>query len=130
MRSCCSSPGPKCAPRTFRSSRRRRPTRRSWRTRRGRPPSPPTETPEPPPAALPPLVRPRTPPPPPQPLAGVTCPLLTAAIRRAEERWVSDHADDDDPDGIPRVLAAIGLAVDRRFPSYLLSLEPRPPRLV
>src|SRR5947199_165462 len=30
----------------------------------------------------------------------------------------------------PRVLAAIGLAVDRRFPSYLLSLEPRPPRLV
>jgi len=60
----------------------------------------------------------------------VTCPLLTAAIRRAEERWVSDHADDDDPDGIPRVLAAIGLAVDRRFPSYLLSLEPRPPRLI
>jgi signal transduction histidine kinase len=66
----------------------------------------------------------------PQPLAGVTCPLLTAAIRRAEERWVSDRADEDDPDGIPRVLAAIGLAVDRRFPSYLLSLEPRPPRLV
>jgi len=60
----------------------------------------------------------------------VTCPLLTAAIRRAEERWVSDRADEDDPDGIPRVLAAIGLAVDRRFPSYLLSLEPRPPRLV
>jgi len=60
----------------------------------------------------------------------VTCPLLTAAIRRAEERWGSDHADDDDPDGIPRVLAAIGLAVDRRFPSYLLSLEPRPPRLI
>jgi len=60
----------------------------------------------------------------------VTCPLLTAAIRRAEARWVGDRADDDDPDGIPRVLAAIGLAVDRRFPSYLLSLEPRPPRLV
>jgi len=60
----------------------------------------------------------------------VTCPLLTAAIRRAEERWVSDHAAADDPDDIPRVLAAIGLAVDRRFPSYLLSLEPRPPRLV
>ena len=66
----------------------------------------------------------------PQPLAGVTCPVLTAAIRRAEVRWVSDRADDDDPDGTSRVLAAIGLAVDRRFPSYLLSLEPRPPRLV
>src|SRR5439155_910646 len=65
-----------------------------------------------------------------RPLAGVTCPMLTAAIRRAEERWVGDRADDDDPDGIPRALAAIGLAVDRRFPSYLLSLEPRPPRLV
>ena len=91
----------------------------------------PTATPEPTPAASPSLARPpRTTPPAPQPLAGVTCPLLTAAIRRAEERWVGDHADDDDPDGIPRVLAAIGLAVDRRFPSYLLSLEPRPPRLV
>jgi len=91
----------------------------------------PTATPEATPAASPSLVRPpRTTPPAPQPLAGVTCPLLTAAIRRAEERWVNDHADDDDPDGIPRVLAAIGLAVDRRFPSYLLSLEPRPPRLV
>jgi len=66
----------------------------------------------------------------PQPLAGVTCPVLTAAIRRAEVRWVSDRSDDDDPDGTSRVLAAIGLAVDRRFPSYLLSLEPRPPRLV
>jgi len=66
----------------------------------------------------------------PQPLAGVTCPVLTAAIRRAEVRWVSDRSDDDDPEGTSRVLAAIGLAVDRRFPSYLLSLEPRPPRLV
>src|SRR5207249_10727785 len=54
-------------------------------------------------AASPSLVRPRPTAPAPQPLAGVTCPLLTAAIRRAEERWVSDHADDDDPDGIPRV---------------------------
>jgi signal transduction histidine kinase len=80
-------------------------------------------------ASSPPAVRPRAAPAP-QPLAGVTCPLLTAAIRRAEQRWVSDRADDDDPDGIPRVLAAIGLAVDRRVPSYLLSLEPRPPRLV
>src|SRR5207244_2410535 len=71
-----------------------------------------TTTPEPETigAASPSLVRPRPTPPAPQPLAGVTCPLLTAAIRRAEERWVSDHADDDDPDGIPRVLAAIGLA--------------------
>src|SRR5213078_393823 len=91
-----------------------------------------TTTPEPETigAASPSLVRPRPTPPAPQPLAGVTCPLLTAAIRRAEERWVSDHAAADDPDDIPRVLAAIGLAVDRRFPSYLLSLEPRPPRLV
>src|SRR5207244_7081282 len=91
-----------------------------------------TTTPEPETigAASPSLVRPRPTAPAPQPLAGVTCPLLTAAIRHAEERWVSDHAHDDDPDGIPRVLAAIGLAVDRRFPSYLLSLEPRPPRLV
>ena len=91
-----------------------------------------TTTPEPETigAASPSLVRPRPTPPAPQPLAGVTCPLLTAAIRRAEKRWVSDHAADDDPDEIPRVLAAIGLAVDRRFPSYLLSLEPRPPRLV
>lgn len=80
-------------------------------------------------APAPPLIRTR-PAPAPQPLAGVTCPLLTAAIRRTEERWVNDRADDDDPDSIPRVLAAIGLAVDRRFPSYLLSLEPRPPRLV
>jgi len=89
----------------------------------------PTTDPEVSEAPAPPFVRPR-PAPAPQPLAGVTCPLLTAAIRRTEERWVSDRADDDDPDGIPRVLAAIGLAVDRRFPSYLLSLEPRPPRLV
>ena len=86
-------------------------------------------SPSPPPLpALPPA--PGRPRPAPRALVGVTCSLLTAAIRRAEERWVSDHADDDDPDGIPRVLAAIGLAVDRRFPSYLLSLEPRPPRLV
>ncbi|HXL54302.1 MAG TPA: HAMP domain-containing sensor histidine kinase [Gemmatimonadales bacterium] len=76
-----------------------------------------------------PAVRPR-PTPVPRPLAGVTCPILTAAIRRVEERWVSDRADDEDPDGIPRALAAIGLAVDRRLPSYLLGLEPRPPRLV
>jgi signal transduction histidine kinase len=76
-----------------------------------------------------PAVRPR-PTPVPRPLAGVTCPILTAAIRRVEERWVSDRADDEDPDGIPRALAAIGLAVDRRHPSYLLALEPRPPRLV
>ena len=76
-----------------------------------------------------PAVRPR-PTPLPRPLAGVTCPILTAAIRRVEERWVSDRADDEDPDGIPRALAAIGLAVDRRLPSYLLGLEPRPPRLV
>jgi len=76
-----------------------------------------------------PAVRPR-PTPVPRPLAGVTCPILTAAIRRVEERWVSDHADDEDPDGVPRALAAIGLAVDRRHPSYLLALEPRPPRLV
>src|SRR5438034_1298135 len=64
-----------------------------------------TTTPEPETigAASPSLVWPRPTPPAPQPLAGVTCPLLTAAIRRAEERWVSDHADDDDPDGIPRV---------------------------
>jgi len=89
----------------------------------------PTVNPDASEAPAPSLVRPR-PTPAPQPLAGVTCPLLTAAIRRAEERWVSDRADEDDPDGIPRVLAAIGLAVDRRFPSYLLSLEPRPPRLV
>jgi signal transduction histidine kinase len=89
----------------------------------------PTANPDASEAPAPSLVRPR-PTPAPQPLAGVTCPLLTAAIRRAEERWVSDRADEDDPDGIPRVLAAIGLAVDRRFPSYLLSLEPRPPRLV
>ena len=65
-----------------------------------------------------------------RPLAGVTCPMLTGAIRRVEERWVSDRADDEDPEGIARALAAIGLAVDRRFPSYLLSLEPRPARLV
>ena len=89
----------------------------------------PTANPEVSEAPSPSLVQPH-PSPAPQPLAGVTCPLLTAAIRRAEERWVSDRADEDDPDGIPRVLAAIGLAVDRRFPSYLLSLEPRPPRLV
>ncbi len=76
-----------------------------------------------------PAVRPR-PTPVPRPLAGVTCPILTAAIRRVEERWVSDRADDEDPDGIPRALAAIGLAVDRQLPSYLLALEPRPPRLV
>ncbi len=76
------------------------------------------------PSPLLPPVRPR-PTPVPRPLAGVTCPVLTAAIRRAEERWVSDRADDEDPDGIPRALAAIGLAVDRRFPSYLLSLEVR-----
>src|SRR3989454_7990669 len=88
-----------------------------------------TTTPEPETIAEAPpsLVRPRPTPPAPQPLAGVTCALLTAAIRRTEERWVSDHADDDDPDGIPRVLAAIGLAVDRRFPRYPLSLRPRPP---
>lgn len=66
----------------------------------------------------------------PQPLAGVTCPVLTAAIRRVEERWTRERSDDDDPDSIPWVLAAIGLAVDRRYPSYLLALEPRPPRLV
>jgi signal transduction histidine kinase len=66
----------------------------------------------------------------PRALAGVTCPELTAAIRRVEERCLSERTDDDDPEGIPRVLAAIGLAVDRRFPSYLLALEPRPPRLV
>ena len=76
-----------------------------------------------------PAVRPR-PTPVPRPLAGVTCPILTAAIRRVEERWVSDRPDDEDPDGVPRALAAIGLAVDRRHPSYLLALEPRPPRLV
>ena len=74
-----------------------------------------------------PAVRPR---PTPRPLAGVTCSVLTAAIRRVEERWVSERADDEDPDSIPRALAAIGLAVDRRHPSYLLALEPRPPRLV
>jgi len=76
-----------------------------------------------------PAVTPR-PKPVPRTLAGVTCPILTAAIRRVEERWVSDRADDEDPDGIPRALAAIGLAVDRQLPSYLLALEPRPPRLV
>ena len=74
-------------------------------------------------------VRPRSTPVP-RPLAGVSCPVLTAAIRRAETRWLNDRPDDDDPDIVPRALAAIGLAVDRRFPSYLLSLEPRPPRLV
>ena len=74
-------------------------------------------------------VRPR-PTPVPQPLAGVTCPVLTAAIRRVEARWLSEPADDDDPEGIPRVLAAIGLTVDRRYTSYLLALEPRPARLV
>jgi len=74
-------------------------------------------------------VRPR-PTPVPQPLAGVTCPVLTAAIRRVEARWARERADDEDSDGIPCVLAAIGLAVDRRFPSYLVALEPRPPRLV
>ena len=66
----------------------------------------------------------------PRPLAGVTCPVLTAAIRRVEERWTREQSDDDDPDSIPWVLAAIGLAVDRQHPSYLLALEPRPPRLV
>jgi len=74
-------------------------------------------------------VRPRSTPVP-RPLAGVSCAMLTAAIRRAEARWVNDRPDNDDPDIVPRALAAIGLAVDRRFPSYLLSLEPRPPRLV
>lgn len=80
-------------------------------------------------AAGPSSLRPRATPLP-QPLAGVTCPVLTAAIRRVEQRWLRERVEDEEPDGIPRVLAAIGLAVDRRFPGYLLSLEPRPPRLV
>src|SRR5256886_15984099 len=83
-------------------------------------------SPSPPPLpALPPA--PGRPRPAPRALVGVTCSLLTAAIRRAEERWVSDHADDDDPDGIPRVLAAIGLAAGRRGPADPPPPPPPPP---
>ena len=32
----------------------------------------------------------------PRPLAGVTCPVLTAAIRRVEERWTREQSDDDE----------------------------------
>src|SRR5207247_1056059 len=42
----------------------------------------------------------------PRPLAGVTCPVLTAAIRRVEARWTRERFDDDDPDSIPRALSA------------------------
>jgi signal transduction histidine kinase len=67
---------------------------------------------------------------PPQALAAVSCPVLSGAIRRVEERWLRERPDVEDPEGMPRVLAAIALAVDRRFPSYLLALEPRPARSV
>jgi len=61
-----------------------------------------------------------------RPVAGVSSPLLTKAVRRVEARWVQLYGPTKDVGDIPRLLAAFALAADRRDPLYVDDLLPRP----
>ncbi len=64
-----------------------------------------------------------------KPLAGVTSAVLTAAVRRVEERWQdlgSPALAENDPTLGPRLLAALALAVAHGVPGYLSELVPQP----
>ena len=61
-----------------------------------------------------------------RPVAGVSSPLLTKAVRRVEARWLRTYGPSKDTGDIPRLLAAFALAADRRDALYVDDLIPRP----
>jgi signal transduction histidine kinase len=63
----------------------------------------------------------------PEPLPGISCPLVTLAVRRAEARLGDETLDPAARDATARMLAAAGLAVSQRVPDYVLHLVPLPP---
>lgn len=70
------------------------------------------------------LLQPRTAP---EPLPGISCALLTLAVRRVEGRLRDETRDPAARDAIARVIAAMGLALGEHAPDYVLDLVPRPP---
>ena len=70
------------------------------------------------------LLQPRTGP---EPLPGISCALLTLAVRRVEGRLRDETRDPAARDAIARVIAATGLALSEHAPDYVLDLAPRPP---
>jgi signal transduction histidine kinase len=57
---------------------------------------------------------------------GVSCPVLTRAIREVETEVVAD-LEPAEREHAERLLAAVGLAVGRRAPAFVLQLSPRHP---
>lgn len=69
--------------------------------------------------------RPSPPAPPPvKPFPGVSCPVLTRAIRDVEAEIVPG-LDRSERDNITKLLAATGLAVGKRSPVFVVELSPR-----
>jgi len=63
------------------------------------------------------------------PLPGITCAVLTSAIRQVEDALL-EGATPDDREALTAVIAAVALAVGRRTPAYVVDRRPQPPALV
>jgi signal transduction histidine kinase len=68
----------------------------------------------------------QSPPPPARAFAGVQCPVLTRAIREVEAEIVAS-VEPSERQHAEQLLAAVGLAVGRRSPAFVLQLSPRHP---
>lgn len=62
----------------------------------------------------------------PRPLLGVTCPVLTTAIRQVERELLKD-APPADHEPVAQLLAGVALAVGQRAPTFVVQLSPRHP---